>query len=382
MKIPFNRPCMVGKELDYIKEAVNNNKLSGDGYFNKKCSSYLQKYFRVSEFGGGNVYITPSCTSASEMASLIIDLKNGDEVIMPSFTFTSTANAVAVYGGVPVFIDSREDTLNIDETLIEQAVTEKTKAIVPVHYAGVGCAMDKIIDIAEKYNLYVIEDNAQGLFASYKNKPLGSWGDLSAVSFHETKNIICGEGGALSVNKKYLLERAEIIREKGTNRTKFFRGEVDKYSWIEKGSSYLLSELGAGYLYGQLEKGEEITNNRLESWNYYYNSLRGLEEEGKLRLPVVPKECKHNGHIFYIILSSLKERESLGIYLKNNGIMAVSHYVPLHSSVAGKKYGRTGSKMDVTDKYSGRLLRLPMYYGLEVDEKDYIVNKIYEYFKK
>lgn len=376
--IPYNKPLTLGKEIDYIKKAIENKKLSGDGEFNKKCSLLLHEYFGERNTGG--VYITPSCTAASEMASLIIDLKHGDEVIMPSFTFTSTANAVAVYGGVPVFVDSRQDTLNINEDLIEQAITPKTKAIVPVHYAGVGCAMDKIVNIAKKYNLYVIEDNAQGLFASYKNIPLGSWGDMSAVSFHETKNIISGEGGALAINSENIRERAEIIREKGTDRSKFFRGEVDKYSWIEKGSSYLLSELAAAYLYAQLEEGRKIIENRLDSWNYYYDNLKELESEGKIRLPIVPSECNHNAHIFYILLENLKERESLREFLKANGILAVSHYVPLHSSLAGTKYGRVASNMDITDTYSERLLRLPLFYGLTNDEKEYVVEKINEYF--
>lgn len=379
MNIPYNRPFSIGKELEYIKKALENKKLSGDGPFNKKCAELLHNYFGESNTGG--VYITPSCTAASEMASIIIDLKPGDEVIMPSFTFTSTANAVAVYGGVPVFIDSREDTLNINENLIEQAITPKTKAIAPVHYAGVGCEMDKILEIAKKHNLYVIEDNAQGLFSYYKGGPLGSFGDMSAVSFHETKNIICGEGGALAINSANIKERAEIIREKGTDRSKFFRGEVDKYSWIEKGSSYLLSELAAAYLYAQLEEGKKIIDNRLASWNYYYNNLKELEQEGKLRLPIIPSECQHNGHIFYILLEDLKTRESLREYLKSNGILAVSHYVPLHSSKAGKNLGRTGSDMSITNEYSERLLRLPMYYGLTEEELKYTINYIYKYFR-
>lgn len=379
MNIPFNKPFSVGKELEYIKQAVENNKLSGDGPFNKKCAEYLHSYFGEDNTGG--VYITPSCTAASEMASIIIDIKPGDEVIMPSFTFTSTANAVAVYGGGPVFIDVRKDTLNIDENLIEQAITPKTKAIAPVHYAGVGCEMDKILEIAKKHNLYVIEDNAQGLFSYYKGKPLGSFGHMSAVSFHETKNIISGEGGALAINSANIRERAEIIREKGTDRSKFFRGEVDKYSWIEKGSSYLLSELTAAYLYAQLEEGERIIDNRLASWNYYYDNLKELEDEGKLRLPIIPKECEHNGHIFYILLENLEKRESLRQYLKSNGILAVSHYVPLHSSIAGEKLGRTASDMSITNEYSEKLLRLPMFYGLQEEEKEYIVQHIYQYFR-
>ena len=379
MNIPYNRPFSIGKELEYIKKALENKKLSGDGPFNKKCAELLHNYFGESNTGG--VYITPSCTAASEMASIIIDIKPGDEVIMPSFTFTSTANAVAVYGGVPVFVDSRKDTLNIDENLIAQAITPKTKAIAPVHYAGVGCEMDKIMEIAKKYNLYVIEDNAQGLFSYYKGKPLGSFGDMSAVSFHETKNIICGEGGALAINSTNIKERAEIIREKGTDRSKFFRGEVDKYSWIEKGSSYLLGELAAAYLYAQLEEGKKIIYNRLASWNYYYDNLKGLEQEGKLRLPIIPKECQHNGHIFYVLLENLQMRENLREYLKSNGILAVSHYVPLHSSKAGEKLGRTASDMSITNEYSERLLRLPMYYGLTKQELEYIISYIYKFFR-
>ncbi len=377
MKVSFNKPCHTGLEESYVIQAIKNNKLSGDGPFNKKCAEFLTSYFGSDTKA---VYITPSCTAASEMASIILNMEKGDEVIMPSFTFTSTANAVAVYGGVPVFIDVRPDTMNIDENLIEQAISKKTKAIVPVHYAGVGCEMDKILYIAKKYGLAVIEDNAQGLFAYYKNKPLGSFGDMSAVSFHETKNVIAGEGGALVINSDNIKERAEIIREKGTDRSKFFRGEVDKYSWIDKGSSYLLGELGAAYLLAQLEKGTEITNNRLASWHFYYDALEDLEKKGFLRRPVVPSACTHNGHIFYILLDCLKTRESLREHLILREISAVSHYVPLHSSKAGLSFGRTASKMDVTDAHSEMLLRLPMYYGLGDDEKNRVVDGINSFF--
>lgn len=377
MNIPYNKPCRAGLEREYILQAIENVKLSGDGPFNKRCADFLTEYF------GSNtkaVYITPSCTAASEMASIICNIEKGDEVIMPSFTFTSTANAVAVYGGVPVFIDVRKDTMNIDENLIEQAITPKTKAIAPVHYAGIGCEMDTILAIAKKHKLAVVEDNAQGLFSYYKGKPLGSFGDMSAVSFHETKNIIAGEGGALTINSDNIKERAEIIREKGTDRSKFFRGEVDKYSWIDKGSSYLLSELGAAYLLGQLEKGVEITKNRLETWNFYYESLKDIENKGFIRLPKVPNECSHNAHIFYILTEDLKIRESLRAYLKSKGITAVSHYIPLHSSKAGSILGRTASDMNVTDRQSEMLLRLPLYYNMAENERSYVIKSIKNYF--
>lgn len=377
MNIPYNKPCRAGLEREYILQAIENVKLSGDGPFNRRCADFLKEYF------GSNteaVYITPSCTAASEMASIILNIEKGDEVIMPSFTFTSTANAVAVYGGIPVFIDIRQDTMNIDENLIEQAITPRTKAIAPVHYAGVGCEMDSIMAIARKYNLMVVEDNAQGLFSYYKGKPLGSFGDMSAVSFHETKNIVCGEGGGLCVNSPNIKERAEIIREKGTDRSKFFRGEVDKYSWIDKGSSYLLSELGAAYLLAQLEKGTEITKNRLETWNFYDKSLKDLENKGFIRLPKIPHECNHNAHIFYILTENLKTRESLREYLKSKGITAVSHYIPLHSSKAGLELGRVASKMDITDNQSEMLLRLPLYYNMSEQDRSYVIDTIKNYF--
>ena len=375
--IPYNKPCRAGLEREYILQAIENVKLSGDGPFNKRCAEFLKNYFGDETQA---VYITPSCTAGSEMASIILNIEKGDEVIMPSFTFTSTANSVAVYGGVPVFVDVRSDTMNIDETLIEQAITPKTKAIAPVHYAGVGCEMDTINSIAKKHNLAVVEDNAQGLFSYYKGKPLGSLGDMSAVSFHETKNIIAGEGGALVINSDNIKERAEIIREKGTDRSKFFRGEIDKYSWIDKGSSYLLGELGAAYLLGQLEKGVEITENRLNTWNFYYENLKELQGRGYIKLPTVPKECQHNAHIFYILTENLKIRESLRNYLKDNGVLAVSHYVPLHSSKAGLELGRVASKMDVTDSQSEMLLRLPLYYNMSDDDMAYVIKKIRNYF--
>jgi len=373
--IPFNRPYVVGSEIDYIKQAIDSRKLSGDGEFNKKSAAFLKNHLLSKA-----VYITPSCTASSEMASLIADISSGDEVIMPSFTFASTANAVAIWGGVPVFVDVRSDTMNIDENLIEAAITDKTKAIAPVHYAGVACDMDKICRIAEKHGIIVIADAAQALFAEYKGKPVASYGDMSAISFHETKNIISGEGGALIINSDNIIDKAEIIREKGTDRSKFFRGEIDKYSWIEKGSSYLLSELSAAYLYAQLEEGINITKKRLSIWDRYYISLKELENKGVLRLPIIPNDCTHNAHIFYLLLNTEKDREDLRLYLKSNDILAVSHYVPLHSSKAGKVLGRVSSTMNITDDQSARLLRLPLFTDLKDDEINYIVDKINEFF--
>jgi dTDP-4-amino-4,6-dideoxygalactose transaminase len=338
--------------------------LAGDGPFTKKCSEYLEE-----TTGSNKALLTHSCTAALEMSAHLMDLNPGDEVIMPSYTFVSTANAFALRGAIPVFIDIREDTLNIDEKLVEQAITPKTKAIVVVHYAGVGCEMDPILDIAQRHNLFVVEDAAQGILASYKGKPLGSMGDFGCLSFHETKNIHCGEGGALLINNEKYVERAEIIREKGTNRSKFFRGQVDKYRWVDIGSSYLPGELTAAFLSAQLEEAQSITKNRLKVWEKYHEVFEDLKARGKVRRPIIPKECQHNGHIYYLILDSKYDRDKILKKLRDSCIYAVFHYQPLHSSPAGKKYGRHSSPLPVTDAISERIIRLPMWIGFDEHEK-------------
>ena len=375
--IPFNKPPLTGNEEKYILEALKSEKISGDGEFTKKCQSWFEEKLKCKK-----ALLTPSCTHALEMAAMLIDIQPGDEVIMPSYTFVSTANTFVLRGAKIVFVDIRPDTLNIDETKIESAITEKTKAIVPVHYAGVGCEMDAIMNIAEKYNLFVIEDAAQGMMSSYKEKPLGTIGHLGAFSFHETKNYTSGgEGGLLIINDDRFKERAEIIREKGTNRSQFFRGMVDKYSWVDVGSSYLMNEISAAYLWGQLEKADEINNNRLKSWKVYYEELKDLEDEGFLELPVIPKECVHNAHMFYIKVKDLKTRTELLEHLKSKGINAVFHYVPLHSSEAGKRFGRFNGVDEFTTKESERLVRLPMYYGILKPDVIKVIKEVYEYFK-
>ncbi len=376
--INFNVPPFVGKEQEYIKEAIESNqKLCGDGPFTKKCNSWFEERFNTPK-----ALLTTSCTHAIEMAALLADIQLGDEVIAPSFTFVSTVNPFVLRGAKLVFVDIRPDTMNIDENLIEEAITDKTKAIVPVHYAGVSCEMDKIMEIAKKYNLYVIEDAAQGVMSKYNGQALGTIGDFGAYSFHETKNYTMGEGGLLLIQIKDLIERAEIIREKGTNRSKFFRGQVDKYSWVDIGSSYLPSELNAAYLYAQLEEAEMINNNRLKTWNLYYEGLKELEGKGYIELPVIPSNCEHNAHMFYIKCENLEERSSLIDYLKEKGIHAVFHYVPLHNSEAGLKYGRFYGDDEFTTKESERLVRLPMYYGLEAEKTGYIIDKIYDFYIK
>lgn len=375
--IRFNIPPYVGKEQQYIKEAIENNqKLCGDGPFTKKCNTWLEEKFNTPK-----ALLTTSCTHALEMAAILIDIKPGDEVIAPSFTFVSTVNAFVLRGAKIVFVDIRPDTLNIDENLIEDAITEKTKAIVPVHYAGVSCEMDKIMDIAQKHNLYVIEDAAHGVMATYKGKVLGTIGDFGTYSFHETKNYTMGEGGALLIQNKNFIERAEIVREKGTNRSKFFRGEVDKYSWIDLGSSYLPSELNAAYLYAQLEEAEKINKERLNIWNCYYKGLKELEEKGFIELPVIPVHCQHNAHMFYIKCKDLKERTELIQHLKDHDILAVFHYIPLHSAEAGLKYGRFNGKDRFTTKESERLVRLPLHYGLEENNVHYVISKIAQFYR-
>lgn len=361
--IKFNVPPYVGTEIKYIEQAIKNQKICGDGEFTKKCNDYLEKRFNAQK-----VLLTTSGTTALDMAMLLCDLKEGDEVILPSYTFSSTATSAVLCGAKLVFVDIRPDTMNIDEKKIEAAITSKTRVIMVVHYAGVACEMDAIMALAKKHNLKVVEDAAQGVMSTYKGKALGTIGDFGCYSFHETKNYSMGEGGALVINNSHYNERAEILREKGTNRAKFFRGQVDKYTWVDFGDSYLPSELNAAYLWGQLECADEINEKRIEIWNRYYKELTVLEAEGKINLPVIPDGCCHNAHMFYIKCRSLNERTDLINYLKNNDIMAVFHYVPLHSAPAGKKYGRFDGDDENTTKESDLLLRLPMYYGLTENE--------------
>lgn len=358
--IPFNKPYMSGKELLYIAEAHFNGKLAGDGPFTKRCHGWLE-----ARTGSEKALLTHSCTAALEMAAILLDIKPGDEVIMPSYTFVSTANAFVLRGGVPVFVDIRPDTLNIDETLIEAAITPRTKAIVPVHYGGVACEMDTIMDIARRHKLMVIEDAAQGIMSSYKGRPLGSIGHLGCLSFHETKNIISGEGGALLINDVSLAHRAEIIREKGTNRSEFFRGQVDKYTWCDVGSSYLPGELIAAFLWAQMEAADEITHRRLAVWNTYHQAFASLEHDGSVRRPIVPHGCTQNAHMYYLILPDLAFRTAFIDDMRKNGIATVFHYIPLHSSPAGKKFGRSHGELPVTEDLADRLVRLPLWVGLE-----------------
>lgn len=375
--INFNVPPFIGKEQEYIKEAIENNqKLCGDGPFTKKCNVWFEERFNTPK-----ALLTTSCTHAIEMAAILADIQPGDEVIAPSFTFVSTVNPFVLRGAKIVFVDIRPDTMNIDENLIEEAITDKTKAIVPVHYAGVSCEMDKIVEIAKKYNLYVIEDAAQGVMSKYKGQSLGTIGDFGAYSFHETKNYTMGEGGAILIQNKDHIERAEIIREKGTNRSKFFRGQVDKYSWVDIGSSYLPSELNAAYLYAQLEEAEMINNDRLKTWNMYYGGLKELEDKGCIELPIIPNDCEHNAHMFYIKCKNLKERTELIKHLKDNGVFSVFHYIPLHSSEAGTKYGRFCGEDRYTTIESERLLRLPLYYGLDSKDLKLVVSHVKDFFK-
>lgn len=373
--IRFNVPPYTGKEMEYIRQAVENQKICGDGEFTRKCSEWIE-----SKTGTAKCLLTTSCTHATELAALLSKVGPGDEVIMPSYTFVSTADAFVLRGAVPVFVDIRPDTMNIDETLIEDAITERTKAIVPVHYAGVGCEMDEISRIAAKHSLLVIEDAAQGIMATYKGKALGAIGDFGCYSFHETKNFSCGEGGALLIAHEKDIEDAEIFREKGTDRSKFYRGQVDKYRWQNYGSSYLPSELNAAYLYAQLELADEITAARLAIWNQYHERLAPLEKAGKITLPYVPEHCVHNGHMFYIKTADLAERTELIDYLKEKGIMAVFHYVPLHSAPAGLKFGRFSGEDRYTTRESERLLRLPLYYGLKAEEVDYIADQVLQFY--
>ncbi len=372
-KIPFNKPYMTGKELYYIAEAHFNMSLAGDGSFTKKCHHWLE-----SKTGTKKALLTHSCTASLEMAAILANIEPGDEVIMPSYTFVSTANAFVLRGGIPVFVDIRPDTLNIDEKKIEAAITPKTKAIVPVHYAGVACEMDVIMEIAKRHNLLVIEDAAQGVFAHYKGRPLGTIGHLGCYSFHETKNVISGEGGALLINDSRFAERAEIIREKGTNRSQFFRGQVDKYTWVDVGSSYLPGEIIAAFLWAQLEDAHNITEARMTAWSAYHNLLKPLEDKGKLTRPFLPVDCEFNAHMYYVLLSPSIDRQVLIEKLKQKNIYTVFHYVPLHSSPAGKKYGRISDSMKYTDEISERLLRLPLWCGLKQEEQIIIVKCLEE----
>lgn len=358
--IPFNRPYMSGRELEFISDAHVLGHLAGDGAFTKRCNSWLEE-----KTGASKALLTHSCTAALEMAAILLDLKPGDEVIMPSYTFVSTANAFVLRGAVPVFIDIRQDTLNIDETLIEQAITERTRAICVVHYAGVACDMDAIMSIARRHNLKVVEDAAQAIMSTYNGLPLGTIGDLGALSFHETKNIICGEGGALLCRDPDLAERAEIVREKGTNRSRFFRGQVDKYTWVDIGSSFLPGEITAAFLASQIQDANDITSRRMAIWDRYHAWAAPLERAGRLRRPIIPDNCTHNAHMYYLLLPTLSARGKFIESLKSRGIQSVFHYIPLHSAPAGMKYGRTGSHMNVTDSVSNCLVRLPLWIGLE-----------------
>lgn len=377
MKIPFNKPPYTGNEEKYVIESMKSSKISGDGDFTKKCHKWFEEKLDCKK-----VLLTTSCTHALEMAAILLDIEEGDEVIMPSYTFVSTANAFVLRGAKIVFVDIRPDTMNINEIKIEQAITSKTKAIVPVHYAGVGCEMDTIMDIAKKYNLFVVEDAAQGMMSSYKGKALGTIGHLGAFSFHETKNYTsAGEGGLLIINDEKFVQRAEIIREKGTNRSLFFRGMVDKYSWVDIGSSYLMNDVSAAYLWGNLEFADEINQNRLNSWQKYYDGLKELENKGFIELPKIPDGCVQNAHMFYIKVKDLEERTALLDYLKRNDIYAVFHYVPLHSSEAGLKFSLFSKEDIYTTKESDKLIRLPMYFGLDNKDIENIIQKIKIYFK-
>src|ERR1700736_886765 len=367
--IPFNWPYASGKELVYVAEAQRNHHLSGDGPFTKRCQQWIEQ-----QTGCAKALLTHSCTSALDLAALLLDIRSGDEVILPSFTFVSTANAFVLRGAIPIFVDIREDTLNLDEKLIEAAITPRTRAIVPVHYAGVSCEMDSIAVIARRYDLRIVEDAAQGVMASYKGRALGAIGDLGSFSFHETKNVTSGEGGSLLVNDPGLVLRAEIIREKGTDRGRFFRGEVDKYTWQDVGSSFLPGEITAAFLMAQLEEAQRITSGRLASWQCYHELLGPLEQQGLFRRPIVPPDCQHNGHMYYILLAPEIDRQAVLDELKRNGVGAVFHYVPLHSSPAGMRFGRSHGKLALTTSLSQRLIRLPMWYGLSEAQQQRVID--------
>ncbi len=373
--ISFNEPILMENAFDYVREAINNKKLSGDGEFTKRCSYWLERWCGVR-----HVFLTTSCTHATEMAAILAGILPGDEVIMPAYTFVSTADAFVLRGARIRFVDVRPDTMNIDKNLIEEAITDKTKAIVPVHYAGVSCEMDTIMEIAKKYHLTVIEDAAQGVMSTYKGQALGAIGDYGCYSFHETKNYSMGEGGAIVVKDEDKVELAEIIREKGTNRSRFFRGQIDKYTWVEAGSSYLPSELNAAYLWAQLENAEQIFQNRMKTWEMYRKGLKTLAESGRISLPYIPKECGHNAHMFYIKTKNLEERTALIAFMKSSGINLVFHYVPLHTAPAGRKYGEFAGCDRYTTKESERLVRLPMYYGMKEIDVQRVISGIYDFY--
>ncbi len=374
-QIPFNFPHLTGGEMVNIEKAHQFGRLAGDGFYTKECHKWMKKQFNLS-----GALLTHSCTAALEMMAILADLEPGDEVIMPSYTFVSTANAFVLRGAIPVFVDIRSDTLNIDERLIEKAISSKTKAIVPVHYAGVACEMDVINQIAKKHNLLVLEDAAQGVMSTYKGRSLGALGNLGAYSFHETKNIICGEGGALSINDDRFLERAEIIREKGTNRSKFFRGDVDKYSWVDMGSSYLPGEISAAFLLAQFNQARQITDKRLQLWNQYHQALRVLENDGHIVRPTVPKECERNAHMYYLLVKDIRIRTELIKYLREQGILAVFHYVPLHTSEAGKRFSKVSGNLQITENIADRLIRLPLFYDLTQEQIQKIIRSVQQFF--
>lgn len=375
--IRFNVPPFTGREMEYMKTAIEDHKICGDGQFTRKCNAWIEE-----KTGTAKALLTTSCTHATEMAALLADIQPGDEVIMPAYTFVSTADAFVLRGATVVFVDIRPDTMNIDETKIEDAITEKTKAIVPVHYAGVSCEMDTIMDIAKRHHLLVIEDAAQGIMSAYKGKALGTIGDYGCFSFHETKNYSMGEGGCILIKDPEKAEEAEIIREKGTNRSKFFRGQIDKYTWVDKGSSYLPSDLNAAYLWAQLELADEINEDRLHSWNMYYEQLKPLADAGKIELPYIPEECVHNAHMFYIKAKDLEERTALIRHLKEDGISAVFHYIPLHTAPAGLKFGRFHGEDVYTTRESERLVRLPMYYQLANEDLLKVTTSIIGFYKE
>ena len=374
--IPFNVPPFLGTETDFIVEAINNHKICGDGPFTKKCHEWLEN-----KTGSAKALLTTSCTHSLEMAALLLDIQPGDEVILPSFTFCSTADAFVLRGAKLVFVDIRPDTMNIDETKIEDAITEKTKAIVPVHYAGVACEMDTIMDIARRRNLKVVEDAAQAVMSEYKGQALGTIGDNGCYSFHETKNYSMGEGGALLIKDAGKIEDAEILREKGTNRSVFLRGQIDKYTWVNHGSSYLPSDMNAAYLWAQLQQADMINDNRLASWQKYYDAFEELEKEGYVQRPIIPAECRQNAHMFYLKAKDIEERTALISFLKENDILAVFHYIPLHSAPAGKKFGRFHGEDKYTTKESDRLLRLPMYYGLTDGDIQKVIDTVIKFYK-
>lgn len=379
--IPFNAPPIVGTELDYMRAAMRSGKLCGDGGFTRRCQQWLERYIGNTQWGGAKALLTPSCTASLEMAAMLLDIQPGDEVIMPSYTFVSTANAFVLRGAKIVFVDVRPDTLNIDECLIEAAITDKTRAIVPVHYAGVGCDMDAIMALADKYRLRVVEDAAQGMMSRYRGRPLGSIGHIGCFSFHETKNYTAGgEGGAVLINDPALVDRAEILREKGTNRSQFFRGQADKYTWRDIGSSYLMADIQAAYLWGQLEAAQRINDRRLRLWRNYRQAFAPLAAAGRVELPHIPADCDHNAHLFHLRLSDMAERAAFINYMKEAEILAVFHYIPLHASPAGQRFGRFTGEDRHTTRQSERLVRLPLFYNLTDVNQRTVINTVLNFF--